>query len=132
MEEKQRFEYSYSAKRQEEVDAIKRKYLPKHEQPEDKMETLRRLDQQAEQPGMITALTLGIIGVLVFGGGMSLAMVLPAGIPVVLCYVLGIVLGLLGVVLMVVAYPVYKKITKAQREKIAPEILKLTEELSGK
>ena len=132
MEEKQRFEYSYSAKRQEEVDAIKRKYLPKQEQPEDKMETLRRLDRQAEQPGIITALTLGIIGVLIFGGGMSLAMVLPAGIPVVLCYVMGIVLGLLGMVLMVVAYPVYKKITKAQREKIAPEILKLTEELSGK
>ena len=132
MEEKRIFEYNYSAKQQEEVDAIKRKYLPKQEQPEDKMETLRRLDRQAEQPGLIVALTLGIIGILVFGGGMSLALVLPAGMPVSLCYVLGIFLGLLGMALMVLAYPTYKKITKAQREKIAPQIFALTEELAGK
>lgn len=129
MEEKQVFEYSYSAKQQEEVDAIKRKYLPKQE---DKLETLRKLDQQAEQPGTIVALVLGIVGMLVFGGGMSLAMTLPAGLPVVLCYVLGILLALIGGVLMVLAYPAYKRITKVQREKIAPEILRLTEELSGK
>ena len=129
MEEKKVFEYSYSAKQQEEVDAIKRKYLPKQE---DKLETLRMLDRQAEQPGMITALTLGVVGILVFGGGMSFALVLPAGIPVVLCYVIGIILGLIGIVMMAFAYPAYKKITKAQREKIAPEILRLTEELSGK
>ena len=132
MENKETFEYSYSAKQQEEVDAIKRKYLPKQEQPEDKMETLRRLDAQAEQPGLVVALTLGIIGILVFGGGMSLALVLPAGIPVVLCYVLAVLCSVIGMGLMVLAYPAYKRITKAQREKIAPQILKLTEELSGK
>lgn len=132
MEEKKTFEYKYSAKQQEEIDAIKQKYLPKQEQPEDKMETLRRLDRQAERPGMIAALTLGVIGILIFGSGMSLAMVLPAGVPVGLCYVLGIFLGLLGMALMVLAYPAYKKITKVQREKIAPQILKLTEELGGK
>lgn len=132
MEEKKTFEYNYSAKQQEEIEAIKQKYLPKREHPEDKMETLRRLDRQAERPGMIAALTLGIIGILVFGGGMSLAMLLPAGVPVSLCYVLGIFLGLLGMALMVLAYPAYKKITKVQREKIAPQILKLTEELGGK
>ena len=132
MEEKKTFEYKYSAKQQEEIDAIKQKYLPKQEQPEDKMETLRRLDRQAERPGMIAALTLGIIGILIFGSGMSLALVLPAGIAVILCYVLGIFLSLLGMALMVLAYPAYKKITKVQREKIAPQILKLTEELGGK
>lgn len=68
----------------------------------------------------------------IFGGGMSLALVLPAGIPVVLCYVLGILCSGIGIALMVLAYPVYKRITKAQREKIALRILKLTEELSGK
>ncbi|MBE5950657.1 MAG: hypothetical protein E7260_03570 [Lachnospiraceae bacterium] len=132
MEEKKTFEYKYSAKQQEEIDAIKQKYLPKQEQPEDKMETLRRLDRQAERPGMIAALTLGVIGILIFGSGMSLAMVLPAGVPVILCYVMGILLGIFGIFLMALAYPAYKKITKAQREKIAPQILKLTEELGGK
>ena len=132
MEEKKTFVYKYSAKQQEEIDAIKQKYLPKQEQPENKMETLRRLDRQAERPGMIAALTLGIIGILIFGSGMSLALVLPAGIAVILCYVLGIFLSLLGMALMVLAYPAYKKITKVQREKIAPQILKLTEELGGK
>lgn len=132
MQEKKSFEYNYSARQQEEVDAIKRKYLPKQAQQEDKMETLRRLDKQAEQPGVIVALSLGITGILVFGGGMSLAMLLPAGIPVALCYVFGILLGLLGMALMLLAYPAYKKVTKRQREKIAPQVLNLVEQLSGK
>ena len=37
------------------------------------METLRRLDRQAERPEMIAALTLGVIGILIFGSGMSRA-----------------------------------------------------------
>lgn len=132
MEEKKVFEYKYSAKQQEELNAIRKKYLPKQEQEEDKMETLRRLDSQAEQLGIIVALTLGVVGVLVFGGGMSLALVLPEGLAVILCYVIGIALSISGIFLMALAYPAYKKITKAQREKIAPQILRLTEELSGK
>ena len=41
----------------------------------------------------------------------------------------GIITGVLGVILAALAYPVYSKVLKREREKIAPEILRLTDEL---
>ena len=115
------FEYTYSAERQKEIEAIRKKYTAKEE---DKMEQLRKLDRDAEKPGTIVAIALGVFGMLVFGGGLSLALVwtdtLLAG---------GIVLGIAGIGIMTVALPVYKVVTKKQREKIAPQILELSEEL---
>lgn len=115
------FQYSYSSKQQDEVEAIKRKYMPKQE---DKLEQLRKLDKSAETPGTVVGLILGIIGTLVMGTGMSCVMVWTDSL-----FVVGILLGLLGMVMIASAYPVYKMITKKQREKIAPMILALSEEL---
>lgn len=117
------FEYTYSAKRQKEVEAIRKKYEPKQA---DKLEQLRRLDQSAETPGTVMALVLGIVGMLLFGMGMSCTMVWQETY-----FVLGIVVGVLGMVFMGVAYPIYKKITKVRREQIAPQILTLSEEILG-
>ncbi|MBE5876416.1 MAG: hypothetical protein E7290_05970 [Lachnospiraceae bacterium] len=61
------FEYNYSAKQQKEIEAIKKKYLPKEE---DKLEILRRLDRSTERPGMIISLATGILGSLMLGFGM--------------------------------------------------------------
>lgn len=123
MENKQEktFQYSYSTKQQDEVESIKRKYMPKQE---DKLEQLRKLDKSAETPGTVVGLMLGIIGTLVMGTGMSCVMVWTDSL-----FVVGILLGLLGMVMIASAYPVYKMITKKQREKIAPMILALSEEL---
>ena len=123
MENKQEksFQYSYSAKQQDEVEAIKRKYMPKQE---DKMEQLRKLDKSAETPGTVIGLILGIIGTLVMGTGMSCVMVWADTL-----FVVGIIVGLLGIVMIASAYPAYKIVTKKQREKIAPMILALSEEL---
>ena len=118
------FEYTYSAAMQKEIEEIRKKYLPKEE---DKMETLRRMDREAEKPGMITSITVGTIGSLFLGVGMCCTMVWGA---ITWIFVLGIVLGLLGLVIISQAYPIYKKITKKQREKIADQILELTKELS--
>ena len=119
-----KFEYAYSAKKHEEIEAIKKKYLPKEE---DKMETLRRLDQSVEKVGTMYALVVGIVGALLLGTGMSLIMT----VGTLGAYVIGIVLGLLGMIPIGVAYPLYKKKVERQREKIAPQILALTEELSN-
>lgn len=116
------FEYTYSAKQQKEIENIRKKYLPKEE---DKMETLRKLDKGAEKPGTVAALVLGIVGVLLLGIGMCCTMVWKDTI-----FVLGIIVGILGIAILSVAYPAYKKITKKQREKIAEQILMLSEELS--
>lgn len=116
------FEYSYSSTQQREVEAIRKKYLPKEE---DKMETLRKLDKKAENPGSIAALITGIIGTLVLGIGMCCVMVWADKF-----FVAGIVVGILGMLIAGAAYPIYKKITTKQRAKLAEQILALTNELA--
>lgn len=118
---KERFEYTYSATQQAEIEKIRSKYVPKEET---KLDQLRKLDRSVTKPGTITGLVLGIIGCLTFGGGMSCALVGAASL-----FVPGIILGMIGIVLMGLAYPTYKKITDKERERIAPQILALTEEL---
>lgn len=115
------FEYTYSAKRQEEVEKIMSKYVEKEE---DKMEQLRKLDQSVERPGTIASIVIGVVGALIMGTGMSMCMVQGG-----LLFVPGILIGVLGIAILVLAYPVYKSITKKQREKLAPQILALSEEL---
>lgn len=122
MENKETFEYTYSAKEQEEIDKIRRKYIPK---TEDKMELLRKLDKDVTKPGMMWAIMIGTIGCLIFGAGLSLAMVWTESL-----LIAGIVLGLIGLAIMAIALPIYNKITAKERERIAPQILALTEELS--
>lgn len=114
------FEYTYSAPEQEEIRRIRAKYAPREESTLDK---LRRLDAQAERPGTVWALVLGILGTLIFGTGMCCCLVWEQ-------YALGIVVGILGGIMLALAYPAYVRITKKQREKLAPEILALAEELS--
>lgn len=116
------FEYTYSAKRQEEIEAIRKKYMPKEE---DKMELLRKLDKSVERPGTMTSIILGVVGTLILGLGMSFCMVFGGDF-----FVPGIIIGILGMAVLGAAYPVYKKITARQRQKLAPQILALTEELS--
>ena len=118
---KETFEYAYSSKQQEELEQIRKKYLP---QEEDKMALLRKMDRSVETPGMVAGLVLGIIGCLVLGTGMSFVMVWSDTL-----FIAGIAVGVLGFLLIATAYPVYAKITKKQREKLAPKILELTEEL---
>ena len=66
------FNYTYSAKQQEEIQSIRNKYLPKEQ---DKMEQLRRLDHDATKKGTIVSLIFGIAGCLLLGVGMCFSMV---------------------------------------------------------
>lgn len=118
---KEVFEYTYSAKQQEEVKRIREKYVQSPKE-EDKMETLRRLDAGVTQKGTVVSLILGIIGTLIFGTGMCCCMVWNQ-------LILGIIIGTIGIVGLSAAYPLYAYITKKERERIAPEILRLSEEL---
>lgn len=120
----EQFDYSYSAQRQAEVEAIRKKYLP-HEEQEDKLEQLRRLDASVSTPGMIASLALGIASVLLFGLGMCCFLLWVKWLP-------GAVACIVGVVGMLCAPRLYNRMLQTRREKIAPEILRLTEELSQK
>lgn len=131
MEDKEIFNYSYSAKEQEEIKAIRQKYV-EPEQVEDKMTQLRRLDASVTQKATIVSLVFGIIGALIMGTGMSLALTEIGeiiGINGYMNMLVGVAIGVIGIVLVSLAYPVYNRITKKERERIAPQIIKLTDEL---
>lgn len=124
MEEKSKvFTYTYSAAQQEEVKRIRDKYAPPTRE-EDKLERLRRLDQSVTRPGLIAALIVGIISTLVLGVGMCCTMVWDDTL-----FVPGIIIGIVGIIGIRVAYPLYVHITNKRREKLAPEIMRIADEL---
>ena len=123
------FNYTYSAKEQEEIKAIRKKYAAS-EETEDKMTQLRRLDARVYSKASTAALAVGIVGALIMGIGMSLVMTdIGAVLGTVLAMIIGISIGVVGIVLVCLAYPIYNRTLKKEREKIAPEILRLTDEL---
>ena len=129
MENKEGFSFTYSAAQQQEIESIRQKYLPKEES---KMDQLRRLHRSASQKAQTWAIVLGVIGALIMGTGMSLAMTELATILGILgsyAMLIGIVVGLVGLTLVALAYPVYNRVLQKERRRIAPEILRLTDEL---
>lgn len=126
MENKEGFHFTYSAAQQQEVEDIRKKYLPRQE---DKMEQLRKLHAIPTQKAQAVSLAVGIVGTLIMGTGMSLFMTELAAALGDLALVIGILIGVLGMILVALAYPVYNRILKKERKRIAPEILRLTDEL---
>lgn len=128
----QAFSYSYSAKEQEEIRRIRDKYIEKKDTEEDKMEKLRRLDRRVLQKAQAISLIFGVIGALLLGFGMSLIMTDLAsgwGLSQGALIAIGIVLGVIGMALAALAYPAYLQVMKKEREKVAPEIIRLSDEL---
>lgn len=119
---KNEFQYTYSSSQKKELKKLREKYIPTTEHT-DKMTLLRKLDKQAEKPGTVVSLIMGIIGALVLGLGMVCVMVWTK------YFVPGIFIGIAGILILSLAFPVYKKITSKKRKAIAPEILQLIEEL---
>ena len=124
MEEKREtFTYTYSAAKKNEVKRIREKYAPPT-QEQDKMEQLRRLDASVTKAGTAVSLIVGIISTLILGIGMSCCMVWKEAL-----FIPGIVIGVIGIVGICAAYPLYARITAMRRKKIAPEIMRLSDEL---
>ena len=121
MNEKQTYSYSYSAAENKEIKKIREKYTEPDER-EAKLEQLRRLDASVHNKSAVIALTVGIIGALILGFGMSCIMVYD-------WFVVGIAIGIIGLIITILAYPIYKIKAEKLRKEIAPAILKLTDEL---
>ena len=112
MEEKQEtFKYTYSAKEQE-------------EKPSGPLEEMRRLDASVTLKPTIIAVLVGAIGTLVLGIGMCCTLVWGQDL-----FALGIVVGVIGIAGVIAAFPLYNHMVKRNREKVAPEILRLSEEM---
>lgn len=126
MENNESFRFTYSAAQQQEIENIRKKYLPPEE---DKMEQLRRLHHSATRKAQAASIAIGVIGALILGTGMSLCMTELSGFLGGTAMFIGIPVGLAGMVLVGLAYPIYNRVLKKERERIAPEILRLTDEL---
>ena len=122
MAEKEVFEYTYSAARHSEVQKIRERYLPKEVT---KLDQLRALDAGVTKRGTAVSLIHGIVYTLVLGLGMSCCMVWAGKL-----FFPGIVIGCVGLAGVAASYPIYNHIVREDREKITPEILRLTEELA--
>lgn len=123
MDNKESFRYTYSAAQQQEVEQIRKKYLPESED-EDKLSRLRRLDESCTAKATALSLIVGIVGALVLGVGMCCVLVWGGG-----WFIPGIVIGVVGIAVLCCAYPLYNHVLEKERQRIAPEILRLTDEL---
>ena len=103
------FSYTYSARENQEVLNIRKKYLP---QSESKLEELKRLDHLVQNSGVTESLCAGIGGCLIFGLGSAM--------------VPGIAIGLLGLGMALFTYPIYKRILNSRKKKYASKILDLS------
>ncbi|MGN0420646.1 MAG: dihydropteridine reductase [Acetatifactor sp.] len=108
------------------AEAIANEYAPKETS---KVKALKRLDKKAKNPANIFAYTFGIAMSLVLGVGMCLSMqVLGDGSTV--SFVLGIIIGLVGIVGVSVNYPIYKKLLENGKKKYAFDIIELAKQIS--
>lgn len=121
------FSYTYSARDRDEINRIRKKYIP---HKEDKLQLLRRLDASVYNKAGIIAVVIGVIGALIMGSGMSLVMTeIGEMLGMENAMIIGVIIGAVGMILVCLAYPVYYVVLKRERERIAPEILRLADEL---
>ena len=121
MENDNTFQYTYSAKEQAKIREIRSKYLPKEE---NKIEQIQRLDASVTQKATMYAIIVGVVGTLLFGTGLSCCMTQTGK-----WFALGIPVGIAGLLVLATAYPLYNHVVQKERKRIAPEILRLTDEL---
>ena len=108
------------------AEKVASEYAPKETS---KVKALKRLDNKAKVPAQVFTYTFGIIAALIFGVGMCLAMkVIGDGSTAMM--ILGVVIGLMGIALMSINYPIYKKILENGKKKYAADILELANQIS--
>jgi len=110
------------------AEQLANEYAPKDTS---KVVALRKLDKRAKLPAVIFTYTFGLIAALVAGVGMCLSMnVIGSGTTVM--FVLGVIIGIIGLVGMGINYPIYKKLLEQGKQKYAFEIMELAKEISEK
>ena len=128
------FNYTYSTKQRDEVRAIRKKYTPTEPEDVDNITLLRNIDSEVTRKATVRALTTGVIGALLMGTGMSMLMTdisSKAGLDSGISLSIGIVIGMVGLIIMCVTYPLYNHILERERARVADEVIRLSDELLG-
>ena len=106
---------------------IRTQYMEK--QPSE-LDALRELDAKVKRPASVFAYVFGSISAIIMGAGMSLVMteigdMIGMSDPLVP----GVVIGIVGMIMALINYPIYKKILGSRKQKYAPQILKMSEKI---
>ena len=122
------FEYKYSApteRERREIESIRRQYVKADGDTEkNKLMRLRKLHKNITGTASAFSLTVGIIGILIFGTGMALVMEFSQ-------LVVGIAVSVVGIIPMLLAYPVYRFVLNLKKKKYGDEIIRISDELLG-
>ena len=128
----EKFSYTYSAKEQNEIKSIREKYLTEQRPEESKLQRLKHLDDSVTNRATVASLVIGIVSIIIMGLGMSLIMTdIGAALGTTVCLILGIAVGIVGMIGVAFAYPIYSAVLKRERNRVAPEILLLLDELEN-
>lgn len=117
------------------VQKIRAQYIEKEYT---QLDELKALDKKVKKPALVLAYVLGIVGSLVFGWGMCLAMNVMEpgtyyGIVITENMMLqGVLIGLVGMLMMIVNYPLYKTVLNVRRERYSDEIVRLSDMIMEK
>lgn len=101
------------------AEAIRRSYM---EKGTTKLDQLQALDTKVKTPALVFASVLGVLGSLVMGAGMSNIMVWDN-------MTVGLALGIPGLVMVCMAWPVYRAILRSRKKKYATQIMDLSEKI---
>lgn len=121
------FKYKYSAptdSERKEILSIRKEYISAGADGSD-VDRLRAMHRRVKSIPCLISIVIGIIGTLIFGGGM--AMFLEWNYTVS-----GLIVGVLGFVIAVVAYPIYIIFIKLMKRKYSDRIIELSNEILGK
>ena len=112
------------------AEKIRTQYIEK--QPSE-LDALRELDAKVKRPANVFAYVFGSIAAVIMGAGMSLVMTdIGSTVGIESTMVIGTLIGIVGMILALINYPIYKGILGGRKKKYAPEILRLSEKIMNK
>ena len=114
------------------VQKIRTQYMEK-DAAQKELDLLRELDAEVKRPANIFGYVFGSVSAVIMGAGMSLVMTdIGSSLGLDNVMAVGIIIGIAGMLMAIVNYPIYKSILASRKEKYAERILNLSEKIMGK
>jgi len=97
------------------------------------LDELKALDKKVKKPANIFAFIFGTLGALIMGSGMSLVMTdIGEIVGIANSMPLGIVIGIIGMVMAIINFPIHKAILNSRKKKFADKIIALSDSIMNK
>ena len=97
------------------------------------LDALRELDTKVKRPANVFAYVFGSISAIIMGTGMSLVMTdIGSVVGISDPMIPGIAVGVVGLIMTIINYPIYKKILASRRKKYADKIIALSDKIMNK